>query len=387
MTARGVRYEELTAVLAKAIQELATTTAFISSEWASTSPAFSVTAEGNIGIATSTPAYKLHVMGDVAATSFVNISTREEKKDISYLSATDGDSVLAKIKALNVATYRYNIEPNSNPLRLGLIAEEVPSEILAAGGKGVDIYKLSTFILAGVKSQQSALEALGVRIARLEAAQPGGSASSGGIADYLQTMGVRLSATVAQFKNVIIDTLTVGSAEKPSGITLFDEVTKQPYCMKISNGTMVTSAGECGAQTAAVATAISDASPTPASSEDAVPPVITVNGSNPARVEKGTSYLDLGATVSDNTNTNLGVTVVGDQIDTAVVGEYTVRYSATDQAGNRTEATRTVIVFDPVDSGANATDSVADAPTADPAPVPEPVADAPTADPTPVENN
>ena len=38
----------------------------------------------------------------------------------------------------------------------------------------------------------------------------------------------------------------VGSAETPSGITLYDEDTKQPYCVKVRAGQAVTEAGECG---------------------------------------------------------------------------------------------------------------------------------------------
>src|SRR3989338_5603944 len=39
----------------------------------------------------------------------------------------------------------------------------------------------------------------------------------------------------------------VGSAEKPSGITLYDEDTGEPYCLKIKSGAMVSIAGVCGA--------------------------------------------------------------------------------------------------------------------------------------------
>jgi len=44
-----------------------------------------------------------------------------------------------------------------------------------------------------------------------------------------------------------IDTehLTVGSTEKPTGITLFDQTTKQPYCITVNNGTVVSTAGDC----------------------------------------------------------------------------------------------------------------------------------------------
>ena len=39
--------------------------------------------------------------------------------------------------------------------------------------------------------------------------------------------------------------LTVGSVEKPTGITLFDQTTKQPYCITVNNGAVVSSSGNC----------------------------------------------------------------------------------------------------------------------------------------------
>ncbi|MFA6095982.1 MAG: tail fiber domain-containing protein, partial [Candidatus Paceibacterota bacterium] len=93
-----------------------------------------ISSSGNVGLGTTTPAYKLHVIGDVAAQSFVNISTRSSKKDIEYLDASAKDSILEKIKNVGVATYRYNNEDESDALHLGLIAEEAPAEVLATGG-------------------------------------------------------------------------------------------------------------------------------------------------------------------------------------------------------------------------------------------------------------
>lgn len=39
--------------------------------------------------------------------------------------------------------------------------------------------------------------------------------------------------------------ITIGSKEKPSGITLYDTVTGEPYCIKIAQGVLVRVAGEC----------------------------------------------------------------------------------------------------------------------------------------------
>ncbi len=76
---------------------------------------------------------------------------------------------------------------------------------------------------------------------------------------------------------------------------------------------------------------------------DTTPPVITILGDNPQIIEQGTGYTELGATIDDGV-TNI-VIDTSDFVDT--VGEYTIRYNATDNAGNMaTEVIRTVNVVD-----------------------------------------
>ena len=74
---------------------------------------------------------------------------------------------------------------------------------------------------------------------------------------------------------------------------------------------------------------------------DTTPPVITLNGDNPATVELGDTYTDAGAYADDGS-----VVTSSGTVDTNTVGSYTITYSATDFFGNTGTATRTVNVVD-----------------------------------------
>ena len=80
---------------------------------------------------------------------------------------------------------------------------------------------------------------------------------------------------------------------------------------------------------------------------DNVPPVITINGSNPDSVELGSAYTDPGATAFDEYHGATPVTSSG-TVDTSTAGSYTITYTATDKDGNTATATRTVNVVDTV---------------------------------------
>ena len=70
---------------------------------------------------------------------------------------------------------------------------------------------------------------------------------------------------------------------------------------------------------------------------DTVAPVITLLGDNPMIVEQGETFTDPGATVTDNVDTDLTVTVTG-EVDVNTLGTYTLTYDATDSAGNVSES-------------------------------------------------
>jgi hypothetical protein len=89
-------------------------------------------------------------------------------------------------------------------------------------------------------------------------------------------------------------------------------------------------------------------------SASTTPPTITINGANPAIIQVGDSYADLGATVSDTGqgqagDTNLGLKYFGALVsnivlDTSAAATDTIDYVATDTLGNTATSTRTVIV-------------------------------------------
>ncbi|MCE9643894.1 DUF5011 domain-containing protein [Candidatus Parcubacteria bacterium] len=82
----------------------------------------------------------------------------------------------------------------------------------------------------------------------------------------------------------------------------------------------------------------------PAAAPDTTPPTITLSGNNPATIQVGSSYVDLGATVTDNVDQGLGFTMTPDSVDTSTTSVHTLTFTATDSAGNTTSVTRTVNV-------------------------------------------
>ena len=80
-----------------------------------------------------------------------------------------------------------------------------------------------------------------------------------------------------------------------------------------------------------------------------LPPVITLNGPAELTLECGVeTYTEPGATATDDRDSSVDVEIGGDVVDTTACGIYTVVYTATDSAGNTSEATRTVTVVDTI---------------------------------------
>ena len=114
---------------------------------------------------------------------------------------------------------------------------------------------------------------------------------------------------------------------------------------------IVAAANASGSGSSATASA-SNATSSSTSEATDTPPVIQVNGANPATIHVGDSYSDLGVTITGpQADLNLGIktflngTLVSNiVIDTSAAATDTIDYVATDNAGNAATSTRTVII-------------------------------------------
>ena len=103
---------------------------------------------------------------------------------------------------------------------------------------------------------------------------------------------------------------------------------------------------------------------TPEQTQDASAPVITLNGSASMTIEVGDTFTDPGATAKDDKDGNLTSKIkTSGKVDTSKAGTYTITYSVSDSAGNKTTKKRTVTVKEKSGGGGE---------TPEPEPTPEP---------------
>ena len=105
------------------------------------------------------------------------------------------------------------------------------------------------------------------------------------------------------------------------------------------------------------------------SSEDITPPVITLLGDNPMSLTLGESFIEPGATATDNVDGEINVVIEG-SVNWIEVGTYTKTYRASDNAGNESIETRIINVL-------NTDEEVCETPTISPLPSTPPLIDSP----------
>jgi len=92
------------------------------------------------------------------------------------------------------------------------------------------------------------------------------------------------------------------------------------------------------------------------SGNDSTPPVITLTGPSTITIPQNSTYVDQGATATDNIDGNITARMsIANNVNTAVIGTYTVTFNVNDNAGNSaTQVTRTLNVIHAIYTFTNA---------------------------------
>jgi len=147
-----------------------------------------IEADGDVGIGTTTPSYKLDVNGNVRAdTYYYDVTSTLQSSSDSRLkqNITDMDNVLDKLKELELVKYEWNdnmykkLEGRTSQSKLGgtfegMIAQQVESLFPQYVGEDADGYKTLSYVsfiiplLKGFQEQQSIIESQATEIEQLK---------------------------------------------------------------------------------------------------------------------------------------------------------------------------------------------------------------------------
>ncbi len=202
--------------------------------------AMRITSSSYVGIGTTTPAYALQIAGSIVPTAnnLYSLGTSTLKWANLYAATTTvGDLVFGNDfritedyetpQALIFRNHKgdeiMRLDENGNLVVSGSVSSAsstatstVASSTVAENGDGLGI------IGSLVDSIKSALSSLGLLI-------------ENGVASVQ-----KLVASLIQTQN-----LEIGTTENPSGFTIYDKTTKQPYCVGIDNGEFFKTPGKC----------------------------------------------------------------------------------------------------------------------------------------------
>ncbi|MEO8637517.1 MAG: tail fiber domain-containing protein [Candidatus Taylorbacteria bacterium] len=231
VTPRGVRYEDLTSILTKAIQEqqgqigsLASSTAELGEHNASLASLASTTAESlstNVGLLNSSLSSSLQTVSSLA----LALDATDKKVNENFSSL---DSKIADIAS------------STSDLQSSLLTlDSTLASKLTSDKKFITSIASSTALLIASSTADTLASSSPSFITRVASA----------VQELVQSAGewvvAKVTSALGIFGRLETDEIQVGSKEKPSGITLFDEATGDPYCLKIVHGETKTSEGQC----------------------------------------------------------------------------------------------------------------------------------------------
>ena len=267
---------------------------------------------------------------------------------VQYLQLDYTKLVPLLVSGVNELDARFNVPAG---------ATSTPAEILTADGKGVDLYKLATFMLGSVQALAAKVDGLDTRMVSLEtrvdALESGAvssssstttvSSSASALASALESFGVLIEKGIAQFNTLVFrqlvassdadGTSSAGSISILAGNTIaqvnnalvkpstkvfvtfnaqiaggwwvsdkaagsFRVVLSEPQVGDVSfDYFLVQTEGALAASAPEAASGASGSSP---ASPDHTPPTITLLGDNPLNVPVGGAFVEPGVQVTDD---------------------------------------------------------------------------------------
>lgn len=314
----------------------------------SSGTSIAATLTGNLGLGTSSPSSRLTVWGPDAASSTLafnvvnsasttvfsvfdggnaelsgSLSQSSDERLKTNITSLDASSSLSAIDSLNPVTFNWIDPDQGGALQLGFIAQQVQQ------------------VFPNLVSTTSAT-----------ALTPDGTLSLNyiGLISPIVSAVQELSADITSIENTI--------AGFAASFTTQQLTFTRDLCAEQSDGTQICITGDQLAALVAQAgegSGVSDEGGSVSNSADDAtdtPPQIQINGDNPAIIQVGATYNDLGATIEGpQQDLNLGIqTFVNGvamspvQIDTTEAATDTIDYVATDQNGLTSTSTRTIII-------------------------------------------
>ncbi len=192
----------------------------------------------------------------VALSDLEKILTSEDYYSDSMMSTRLGFSesatTLERLLSLTPVMYHWNAEVDTDTKHIGFIAQEVervfPDLVVTdakTGFKSLNYMGLTPYIIQSMKEQHLAIEELRLQIAGIGSVLSPQSSVGVMASNFFSSVVTNITGGVGYLKGLTVETLKVGSPEKRTGITLYDEATGEPYCISVSGGTQKTTAGEC----------------------------------------------------------------------------------------------------------------------------------------------
>ncbi|KKR79796.1 MAG: hypothetical protein UU24_C0002G0032, partial [Candidatus Nomurabacteria bacterium GW2011_GWA2_40_9] len=191
-------------------------------------------------------------------TSWAAAGSLRSMKDISG-EVTDANVALDQI--LGTKIYRFHYKPkmgtgDSTTEYVGVMADEA-QWAMHFNGTIVNPVNTLGYMVLGIQATNKKIDGLDLklegieeRLVALEGGMEGESATGVGnfgtvAAGFFSDVVKKVENGVVFMKGLVVDTLKIGSRDKRTGVTLYDEVTGEPYCLSVANGATKTIAGEC----------------------------------------------------------------------------------------------------------------------------------------------